>query len=47
MNRNHKLCIQIMKASRATESSMPSLSHRDFEGNAIGHGAFKSYADLA
>ena len=35
MKRNQKLCIQIMKASRATKVSMPRLSHRDFEGISI------------
>ena len=35
MNRNQKLCIQIMKVSRATQDPMPRLSHRDFEGISI------------
>ena len=30
MNRSQKLCILIMKASRASEDSMPRLSYRDF-----------------
>ena len=47
MKRNQKLCIQIMKAFRATKVSMPRLSHRDFESISTGHGAFKSDADLA
>ena len=35
MKRNQKLCLQIMRASRAFEVSMPRLSHRDFESISI------------
>ena len=47
MKRNQELCIQIMKISRAAESSMSRLSYRDFEGITIDVGAFKSYTVVA
>ena len=35
MKRNQKLCLQIMKVSRANEVSMATVSHREFEGISI------------
>ena len=35
MKRNQVLCIEILEASQAAESSMPRLSYRNFEGISI------------